>query len=191
MEDDRSEKSLKVLHQYSKIVADIPIVNRVNSRLQSRLEYYEIMEKVKKDISNPAKYEQIKEQIKKLKEKGYEACEYAKLETRILSYMKWYESQQKLSEQRLPATTLELLTQRSHILARMIPAEQFDQQLRSARTELSIPEEVWTESEGRLLAINELTERIESLQRQPYPPLVDSIELIKAGIKNGLMFDNL
>jgi hypothetical protein len=29
------------------------------------------MEKVKKDISNPAKYEQIKEAIQKLKEKGY------------------------------------------------------------------------------------------------------------------------
>jgi hypothetical protein len=29
------------------------------------------MERVKKDISNPAKYEQIKDAIKKLKEKGY------------------------------------------------------------------------------------------------------------------------
>ena len=129
-----------MLHQYSKIVADIPIINRVHSRLQSRLEYYEIMEKVKKDISNPAKYEQIKEAIKKLKEKGYEPCEYAKLETRILSYMKWYESQQKLSEQRLPGSTLEMLTQRNLILGRMIPVEQFDLQLKSARNELSIPE---------------------------------------------------
>ena len=48
------------------------------------------MEKVKKDISNPAKYEQIKDAIRKLKEKGYETCEYARIETRIISYMGWY-----------------------------------------------------------------------------------------------------
>ena len=63
-----------MLNQYSKIINDIPIVNKIQHKLQSRLEYYEIMEKVKKDISNPAKYEQIKEAIRKLKEKGYETC---------------------------------------------------------------------------------------------------------------------
>ena len=74
LEDEKAEKSLKVLNQYSKIINDIPIVNKIQHKLQSRLEYYEIMEKVKKDISNPAKYEQIKEAIRKLKEKGYETC---------------------------------------------------------------------------------------------------------------------
>jgi hypothetical protein len=58
---------MKVLNQYSKIIIDIPVANKVQQKLQSRLEYYEIMEKVKKDISNPAKYEQIKDAIKKLK----------------------------------------------------------------------------------------------------------------------------
>lgn len=55
------------------------------------------MEKVRKDISNPSKYEQIKDAIKKLKERGYETFEYARLETRIISYMGWYESQQILA----------------------------------------------------------------------------------------------
>ena len=74
LEDEKYEKSLKILNQYSKIISDIPIANKVQYKLQSRLEYYEIMEKVKKDISNPAKYEQIKDAIRKLKEKGYETC---------------------------------------------------------------------------------------------------------------------
>lgn len=56
LEDERAEKSLKVLNQYAKIINDVPIANRVQAKLQSRLEYYEIMERVKKDISNPAKY---------------------------------------------------------------------------------------------------------------------------------------
>lgn len=64
------------------------------------------MERVKKDISNPAKYEQIKDAIKKLKEKGYETCEYARLESRIISYMGWYESQQILNEDRLPSSVI-------------------------------------------------------------------------------------
>lgn len=74
LEDEKAEKTMKVLNQYSKIISDNPILNTIQQKLQSRLEYYEIMEKVKKDISNPAKYEQIKDAIKKLKEKGYETC---------------------------------------------------------------------------------------------------------------------
>ena len=73
------------------------------------------MEKVKKDISNPAKYEQIKEAIRKLKEKGYETCEYAKIETRIISYMGWYESQQILNQDRLPVNNLEFLLKKKNI----------------------------------------------------------------------------
>lgn len=95
-----------MLNQYAKIINDIPISNKVQGKLQSRLEYYEIMERVKKDISNPAKYEQIKDAIKKLKEKGYETCEYARLESRIISYMGWYESQQILNEDRLPSSVI-------------------------------------------------------------------------------------
>lgn len=67
LEDQKSQKSLKILNQYAKIINDIPIYNKVQQKLQSRLEYYEIMEKVKKDIANPAKYQQIKDAIKKLK----------------------------------------------------------------------------------------------------------------------------
>ena len=153
LEDEKSEKSLKVLNQYSKIINDIPIANKIQHKLQSRLEYYEIMEKVKKDISNPAKYEQIKEAIKKLKEKGYETCEYAKIETRIISYMGWYESQQILNEDRLPSTHIDLMLRKESILTCMIREEAFKVQLESARQELNIPEEVWVESEGKVTVV--------------------------------------
>ena len=133
LEDEKSEKSLKVLNQYSKIISDIPVVNKIQQKSQSRLEYYEIMEKVKKDISNPAKYEQIKDAIRKLKEKGYETCEYARIETRIISYMGWYESQQILNEDRLPASNIDLLLRKKTILQKMISQQAFRSQLESAR----------------------------------------------------------
>ena len=37
LEDERAEKSLKVLNQYAKIINDVPIANRVQGKLQSRL----------------------------------------------------------------------------------------------------------------------------------------------------------
>lgn len=37
LEDERAEKSLKVLNQYAKIINDVPIANRVQAKLQSRL----------------------------------------------------------------------------------------------------------------------------------------------------------
>ena len=71
LEDEKAEKTMKVLNQFAKIINDIPVANKVQHRIQYRLESYEIMEKVKKDITNPAKYDQIKESLRKLQEKGY------------------------------------------------------------------------------------------------------------------------
>lgn len=188
LEDERSEKSLKVLNQYSKIINDIPISNRIQAKLQSRLEYYEIMERVKKDISNPAKYEQIKDAIKKLKEKGYETCEYARLETRIISYMGWYESQQILNEDRLPPTILDLTTKLPAIKQRMIAEDAFRTQLTSAKNELNIPEEVWLESEAKVRTVEALRLRIARILQQEEPLLEEIVDVIKLSIKNGLLF---
>ena len=189
LEDERAEKSLKVLNQYAKIINDVPIANRVQAKLQSRLEYYEIMERVKKDISNPAKYEQIKDAIKKLKEKGYETCEYARLESRIVSYMGWYESQQILNEDRLPPAPIDLLTRRASIQQRMIPEEAFRLQLLSARQELNIPEEVWSESEGKVVAVEGLRAKIRTVLSESSPSLEEVLELVRQGIRNGLLFE--
>jgi hypothetical protein len=37
LEDEKSEKTLKLLNQYSKIINDNPIQNKIQGKLQSRL----------------------------------------------------------------------------------------------------------------------------------------------------------
>ena len=146
------------------------------------------MEKVKKDISNPAKYEQIKEAIRKLKEKGYETCQYAKIETRIISYMGWYESQQLLNEDRLPNSNIDLLLRKKFILQRMIKEEAFHSQLESARQQLNIPEQVWMESEGKMRNISNLKEKISKIKSYEEVNIFEFVDVLKQCIKNGLIF---
>jgi hypothetical protein len=79
LEDTKFEKNLKNLNQFQKLLVDIPIENDVQRKLGERIEYYELIERIKKDLSNPAKYDSLKEQLIRLKEKGYETVEHAKL----------------------------------------------------------------------------------------------------------------
>ena len=57
LEDSQSDKSTKTLSEYLKIVSMIQIENKLEKRLKMKLEYYEIMEKIKKELGNPGKIE--------------------------------------------------------------------------------------------------------------------------------------
>ncbi len=71
-------------------MVDIPIENDVQKKLNEKIDYYELIDRIRKDISNPAKYDSLKEQLLKLKEKGYENSEHAKLESRVITCMGWH-----------------------------------------------------------------------------------------------------
>jgi len=53
-------------------LVDVPIENDVQKKLNEKIDYYELIDRIRKDISNPTKYDSLKDQLLKLKEKGYE-----------------------------------------------------------------------------------------------------------------------
>lgn len=55
LEDPLSDKSIKVLNNYLKLINDVQIENKLEKRLQMRVEYYEIMERIKKELVYPGK----------------------------------------------------------------------------------------------------------------------------------------
>jgi hypothetical protein len=65
--------------------------------------------------------------------------------------MGWYESQQILNEERVPPTNTDLVFRALNIKTRMISEDNFRSQLISARNELNIPEEIYAESEKRII----------------------------------------
>lgn len=60
LEDPLSEKTSKILNNYIKLISDVQIDNNIEKRLKQRQEYNEIMEKIKREITNPGKVESIK-----------------------------------------------------------------------------------------------------------------------------------
>lgn len=60
LEDPLSEKNSKTLNNYIKLMADVQIENNVEKRLRNRQECNDIMERIKKEISNPGKVQYIK-----------------------------------------------------------------------------------------------------------------------------------
>lgn len=55
LEDPLSEKNSKTLNNYIKLMVDVQIENNVEKRLRNRQECNDIMERIKKEISNPGK----------------------------------------------------------------------------------------------------------------------------------------
>lgn len=52
---------------YQKLLLDIPIENDVQKKLNQKISYYELIDRIKKDISNPTKYDSLKDLLIKLK----------------------------------------------------------------------------------------------------------------------------
>lgn len=109
------------------------------------------------------KYESLKDQLLRLKEKGYESVEHAKLESRVMTCMGWHESQQLIKEEkRIPNRTFIILQEKA-IRAKMIKFESFQTQLFSARNELNISEDILRESEERLELVGKFKTRIQEI----------------------------
>lgn len=70
----------------------------------------------------------------------------------------------------------------------MIHESAFRSQLVSARQELNIPEEVWVESEGKVRMIEGLKQRIDGLAIEDNPNISEIVQVVRACIKNGLIF---
>lgn len=64
------------------------------------------MDRIKKELSNPGKVDSIKEALNKLKEKGIKEVEDSGYQEKIMLYLGWYESQQKLKEAKINPTNI-------------------------------------------------------------------------------------
>ena len=120
LEDPLSEKTSKILNNYIKLISDVQIDNNIEKRLKQRQEYNEIMEKIKREITNPTKVESIKEAYNKLKEKGIKEMEDTAYQEKILLYLGWHESQQKLKEPKPILTKLDLVIRELEIKKKMV-----------------------------------------------------------------------
>lgn len=188
LEDTKFEKSIKTLCQYQKFLSDIPIENDVQAKLNEKIEYYELIDRIKKDISNPTKYESLKDQLSRLKEKGYESVEHAKLESRVMTCMGWHESQQLIKEEKKIPNRTFIILQEKTIRAKMIKFESFQAQLFSARNELNISEDILKESEERLELVGKFKTRIQEILNEEQPSLWDFVAIFKACYENGISF---
>jgi hypothetical protein len=134
------------------------------------------------------KYESLKDQLLRLKEKGYESVEHAKLESRVMTCMGWHESQQLIKEEkRIPNRTFIILQEKA-IRAKMIKFESFQTQLFSARNELNISEDILRESEERLELVGKFKTRIQEILNEEQPSLWDFVTVFKACYENGISF---
>ena len=96
------------------------------------MEYYEIMDKIKKELANPGKLESIKEAFNKLK--GYREIEDSGYQEKIILYVGWYESQQKLKEEKLIPNCIEIMKKELEIKKKMVNVEEFKSQFESAKS---------------------------------------------------------
>ena len=71
LEDERSERNTKVMQNYLKLLNDVPIASSLPSRLENYIEYYQIIDRIRKDIINPSRFEQTHELIKEAEQKGF------------------------------------------------------------------------------------------------------------------------
>ena len=123
LEDSQSDKSVKVLNNYLKLINDVQIENKLEKRLQLRVEYYEIMERIKKELGNPGKVDSIKEALNKLKEKGFKEIEDSGDQEKIILYLGWYESQQKLKEEKTIPKNIDIIKKELEIKKKLVNVE--------------------------------------------------------------------
>jgi hypothetical protein len=71
LEDDRSERNIKLMQVYLKLLNDAPIASYLPARLDNFIEYYQIIERIKRDIINPNRFEQTSDLIAEAAQKGF------------------------------------------------------------------------------------------------------------------------
>lgn len=98
LEDERSERSTKVMQTYLKLLNDVPIASSLPARLENYIEYYQLVDRIRKDIINPNRFEQTHELIREAEQKGFYSPELAEYESKLKVYRGWFESTQILSE---------------------------------------------------------------------------------------------
>lgn len=64
LEDDRGERNTKYMQNLMKLLNDVPISSSLPARLENHIEYYQLIDRIKKDIVNPSRFEQTHELIR-------------------------------------------------------------------------------------------------------------------------------
>ncbi len=82
---------------YQKLLNDIPIITSLPARLEKYMEYSQIIDKIKKDIINPNRFEQTQELIAEANRRGFCSAELYEYESKLKVYRGWFQSTQILN----------------------------------------------------------------------------------------------
>lgn len=94
LEDSRFEKNLKTMAGLVKLVGDLPIVTNITARLESYVEYVNLIERIRRDIVYPQRFEPTQQLITEAFKKGYNSPELVEFQSKLDLYRGWYQSTQ-------------------------------------------------------------------------------------------------
>lgn len=120
LEDDRAEKTTKLMNNYLKLVNDLPILSNLPSRLENFIEYYTLIERIKKDIINPNRFEQTQDLISEALTKGFCSAELIEYESKLKVYRGWFRSAELLTSTERNRRLVDLIKDEATIISNMV-----------------------------------------------------------------------
>ena len=121
-----------------KLVGDLPIATNITTKLESYVEYVNLIERIRRDIVHPNRFENTQMIITEATKKGYSSPELTEFQSKLDYCRGWYQSTQLIKDAESAAVTLvDLIKHHDRVFASLVDEEIFRGQFDMARQELN------------------------------------------------------
>lgn len=134
LEDSRFDKNLKSMAGLVKLVGDLPISTNITAKLESYVEYVNLVERIRRDIVYPQRFESTQQLLIEALKKGISSTELEEFQVKLNLYRGWHQSTQLIKEAESSVVTLvEIIKHQDRVLAGIVDESLFKSQFDMAR----------------------------------------------------------
>ena len=97
-EDEREDKNFRILNSYLKDLENLPFFSPLQDKLQDFCDYFLIVDRMRKNLTNKLKLTEIQSDIQTCKNRGFNTEEFFEIEKKTNDLIEWYQNYDAIFE---------------------------------------------------------------------------------------------